>query len=220
MPKKLSLKTIILSIVFASLLSTAAYVNTTLGQNTHVTVKISPTPVNVGPNIPTDPFVVDAVVQNVSFLKGWQVNITFDPTILEALDISLPADHVFAGQNVFEVAKNINNTAGFVVWAVAQGLNGSQQYDPVNVTEGKLCQVEFRGITEGWSNVTFASEGTIVTKLSTLPDPFGSTVEIFPQLERGEVEVYPELPMVLLVPILIIMSFAVLVARRRYLAHK
>ncbi|UCE95451.1 MAG: hypothetical protein JSV51_06910 [Candidatus Bathyarchaeota archaeon] len=219
MAKRFSLKTITLAVILASLLSSATYMYSALGQD-QTTVRILPTPVNVGPNVPTDPFVVNAVVQNISFLKGWQVNITFDPTILEALDISLPDDHVFAGQNVFEVAKDINNSAGFVVWAVAQGLNGSVQYDPINVTEGKLCQIEFRGIAEGWSNVTFASEGTIVTKLSTLPDPLGSTVEVFPTAVRGEIEIYPELPMMLLVPVLIIVSFAVLFARRRYLALK
>jgi hypothetical protein len=88
-----------------------------------------------------DTFIANVTVFEAVGMTAWQVNVSWDPTLLDLLDITYPADHVFAGQSIFEGAKEINNTNGWVLWWVALGIGTT----PVDVGTGgaTLCQLEF-----------------------------------------------------------------------------
>jgi len=90
-----------------------------------------------------DTFEAEVWVFNVTDLFGWQLNVTFDNTMLNVVDIYLPADNIFAGKTTLPVAKDINNDAGYVLWGVSLGLGES----PVS-GDGKLCTIQFEIIAE------------------------------------------------------------------------
>ncbi|UCE95450.1 MAG: hypothetical protein JSV51_06905, partial [Candidatus Bathyarchaeota archaeon] len=116
-----------------------------------------------------DTFFANISVFNVTGLNGWQANITWNPAYLECLDMTLPSDHVFAGQSHFPVAQDINNIQGYALWAVALGIGAT----PVNVSEGRLCQLEFNitaappvaGMLTCPLHIVTAGEASFFTKL-------------------------------------------------------
>ena len=69
-------------------------------------------------------FTVNITVTDVLNLAGWQVNVTWDPTLLSiaaTADVFLPTDHIFNGLDPAGAAPNINNVEGWVMWARAIG---------------------------------------------------------------------------------------------------
>ena len=85
-------------------------------------------------------FIANITVMNCSFLACWQINITWDPTLLNVTsmdDLLLPSDNVF-GIYTDVVLKKIGN--GTLFFAVGMQF-GAPEY--VNVTYGALCQIRF-----------------------------------------------------------------------------
>jgi len=69
-------------------------------------------------------FTVNITVTDVLNLAGWQVNLTWNPTLLSiaaTADVFLPPDHIFNGLDPQGAAPNINNVEGSVMWARAIG---------------------------------------------------------------------------------------------------
>ena len=104
----------------------------------------SQTPIHTG-----DTFTLDIRAENVTDLAGWQFDITFDPTILEALNVSegdfLKAD----GGTTFFHGGSIDNAAGKITGLnaarlSAQGVNGT----------GTLLQVRFKAKSAGETELT------------------------------------------------------------------
>ena len=99
----------------------------------------STTPIHIG-----DTFEFDVRAESVSDLAGWQFDIAFDPTVLEALDVSegdfLKSD---AGTTFFQGGR-IDNAAGKITGLIAGrisegGVSGS----------GSVLQVRFKAKAEG-----------------------------------------------------------------------
>jgi hypothetical protein len=73
---------------------------------------------------PPAPMVAEVTLTDVINLAGWQVNLTYDPTLLtiaDPSDVYAPAGHVFDGLDPQFPAKNIDNVKGFVFWSAAIG---------------------------------------------------------------------------------------------------
>jgi len=126
-------------------------------------IKITPKTQNVGDvtkYLPTEPFNVTVIVERVSNLSEWQVKITFNQTILEALDGLLPPNNIF-GENHTSLAYVKNNAEGFVQ-ASTRSSAGSFSGN------GTFFQAQFRGIAtfrtelryEGKSNLNVDKAGT------------------------------------------------------------
>ena len=205
-----------LAVLFATLLC-SFLLSPVIAQET-ATVKVDPSFIQVGPEIPTDPFSTTLTVHDIDLLTAWQVNMTFDRTILEVVSISRPSDDVFAGQDVFENDKYITewNVNGYVLWWVALGI----AQEPVNVTDGKLCVIQFKGISEGSCNLHLVSEDETPFCVTLTWDDGQKVYTVHPILENGEVNVIPEFLAILLVPILMITSFAVFLVKKKYLARE
>jgi len=93
-------------------------------------------------NAPTtnvgDTFIANVTVFNVANLSSWQLNVTWDPSVINLVNVSLPPDHVFAGRDYYVVDPWINNTVGWVVLSVL--LAPAQ---PPFWGDGTLYQLEF-----------------------------------------------------------------------------
>ena len=105
---------------------------------------LSETPIHIG-----DTFEFDVRAESVSDLAGWQFDIAFDPTVLEALDVSegdfLKSD---AGTTFFQGGR-IDNAAGKITGLIAGrisegGVSGS----------GSVLQVRFKAKAEGETGLT------------------------------------------------------------------
>lgn len=121
-----------------------------------------------------DIFVADLVVQDVENFFGWQANVTFDPSMLNVVDIYLPSNHIFAGKSILPVGKDINNAKGYVVWGVSLGVGES----PVNGS-GIICQIKFRITREPARKETLTSM-IVIDRVSDFPtmllDPAGREI--------------------------------------------
>ena len=100
---------------------------------------LSKTPIHIG-----DTFTFDVRAENVSDLAGWQFDIAFDATILEAIDVSegdfLKAD----GGSTFFQSGRIDDAGGKITGLIAgriseDGVSGS----------GSMLQVRFKAKSEG-----------------------------------------------------------------------
>jgi len=83
-----------------------------------------------------DQVIINVTVQNVALLGGWQVNLTWDPNLLDYVTIGLPSNHVFAGKAYTPVGPVVGD--GTVIF-------GLQLNDPIswNFTgTGILCQLK------------------------------------------------------------------------------
>lgn len=79
---------------------------------------------NVTNQPPGGVFTVNITVTDVENLAAWEVNLTWDPTLLKinaTEDVFVPADHVFNGFDPHFATKDISNVAGYVMWACSVG---------------------------------------------------------------------------------------------------
>ena len=125
-----------------------------------------------------DTFEAEVWVFSVTDLFGWQLNVTFDNTMLNVVDIYLPADNIFAGKTTLPAAKTIDNDAGYVLWGVSLGPGES----PVS-GDGKLCTIQFEIIAEPERKETLScllhidQEGIFYTQLL---DPSATEIPFIP----------------------------------------
>jgi len=88
-------------------------------------------------------FIANVTVANVTFLAAWQLNITWDSTLLEIRnttlngDLYIPSDNIF-GADADVVANDIG--PGMAFWGAGIKTGGP---DYVNVTYGTMCQIRF-----------------------------------------------------------------------------
>ena len=107
--------------------------------NTGVGYTFSQTPIHTG-----DTFTLDIGAENVFDLAGWQFDITFDPVILEAIDVSEGDFLKTDGGTTFFHGGSIDNVAGEIT-----GLSAARLSAPgVNGT-GTLLQVTFKAKSAG-----------------------------------------------------------------------
>ena len=85
-------------------------------------------------------FFANVTVFDVTELYSWQLNITWDPTMLDLLAMTLPPDHVFSGWSYYTAppSPDINHTAGYAVWSVLSAA-GQPSFNGT----GTLVRLEF-----------------------------------------------------------------------------
>ena len=106
--------------------------------NPGVGYAFSKTPIHIG-----DTFILDIRAENVFDLAGWQFDIAFDPSILEAIDVS-EGDFLKMGSTTLFQSGTIDNASGKITGLsaarlAAQGVTGT----------GTLLQVRFKAKSSG-----------------------------------------------------------------------
>ena len=174
------------NVLLAAVVTRSRYANAFFGfePGTEYTVgtgigyAFSKTPIHIG-----DTFEFDVRAESISDLAGWQFDIAFDPTVLEAVDVSegdfLKTD---VGSTFFQSGR-IDNTAGKITGLIAGriaegGVSGS----------GSVLQVRFKAKAEGETelalqNFLFGS----VTEESIPAGPLEIHVTVQERLLTGDV---------------------------------
>ena len=98
-----------------------------------------PTPIHTG-----DTFTLDIRAENITDLAGWQFDIVFDPTILEAVNVSEGDFLKMGGGTTFFQSGTIDNVAGEIMKLNAARLSGGG----ISGT-GTLVQVTFKAKSAG-----------------------------------------------------------------------
>ena len=165
-------------------------------------------------------FLANITVSNVDFLATWQINITWDPELLNissAEDMILPPDNIF-GEYTDPVGLTI--TSSSVFWVVGIKLEAPFEY--VNVTQGTLCQINFTIIKNDTElplscNIHFvvAGEHPFYTKLIDLE---GELIEYTPI--DSSYTIIPELNNILMVSILLMSTAIAVIFSRKKLLKK
>jgi archaellum component FlaF (FlaF/FlaG flagellin family) len=119
-------------------------------------------------------FTVSVNVANVTNLAGWQLNVTFNPAILNVNRIFLPHGHIFEGLDPITPTTWIDNTAGYVEWLCAIG--PAAPIDHFNGS-GTMCQIEFATVGLGTSSLHIDTEGVFCT---LLVDPDANDISFTP----------------------------------------
>jgi len=170
-------------------------------------------------------FLVNITITDVTNLAGWQINVTYDASLLNITydtDMILPADHIFNGLDPQGAAPMIDNVVGFVMWARAIGPSA-----PVDNFDGsgRICQIRFTTVKNG-TGVPTTCNITLVT-LAIDPNVVFPTMIIDPDANdipfTTELGFYviPEFPMTtLLVLFLIITSVAIILAKKNSMKHR
>ena len=104
---------------------------------------LSQTPIHIG-----DTFTFDVRAENVSGLAGWQFDIAFDSTVLEALDVSEGDFLKTDGESTFFQQGRIDNTAGKIT-----GLKSARLSDSGVSGSGNVLQIKFKAKSHGETRV-------------------------------------------------------------------
>jgi len=159
-------------------------------------------------------FTINVTAANVDFLNSWQINITWDPTLLKVNsteDATIPPDNVF-GEH--EEHFGLTITSSSLYWVC--GIPSGAPMDYVNVTEGTLCQITFtiiRNQTDGLLScpIHFVLQGEHLF-WTKLVDPDANNIEYTTQ---DGAFIIPEFPMNTLLIILLIATIYVLVLSKK-----
>ena len=98
-----------------------------------------------------DPFTLRLSAEKVSDLAGWQTDITFDPAVLEAVEVNEGDFLKTGGEGTFFLRGTIDNTAGKITSISSARLSGG-----VNGT-GTLLSVTFTAKTTGETRITLSN---------------------------------------------------------------
>jgi len=167
-------------------------------------IAIVPSALTVGEEegVPTDPFLVNVTITDVSDMYSWQVTIFYNNTTLNCTDVLFPTDNVFYGKPSIPV-KSLEEgqiMCGSVLMGIVETFTGS----------GLLCQLNLTGIANGTSDLEISSSTAETFLLDSAADDIEFT------LENGEIIVVPEFPAFLIVPLLVIATLAAIVVRKTY----
>ena len=196
------------SVVASSPTTYVSVINPDTGDNTFI---FPPeTPIN-------STFLVNMTVTEVENLAGWQLNLTWDPTLLKiskTADIYLPPGHIFTDLDARPAGLQIDNVDGEVFWIVAIGPDS-----PVNNYNGSgvMCQIKFTIK----ANVTAPlSCDLIIDTASIFPtyllDPDANELPF--QKVNGNYDLVPEFPLpALLLIFLIIISVVTVLTKKTWL---
>jgi hypothetical protein len=167
----------------------------------HVTVQ------NVGDPATVNITLVPPAGGNITNLKGVQIKLSWNTTILDCTGAQLLPGNPFEGLSIQNPAASIDHTAGTATYMCM----GTTTTDYVNVTTTKpLCKFTFNSLARGVSNITFlnvnVTGGTYLINSTGLKIP----IESLP----GDVTVLPEFAVLLLLPAFVAVA-AVTVAMKR-----
>ncbi len=160
-------------------------------------------------------FIANVTVADADFLSAWQINITWDPTLLKINstdDLIIPSDNIF-GAYPDPTEPEMTNSSVF--WMVGITFGGP---DYVNVTSGIVCQLQFTILQNGTGscNIHFVIQGEnlFYTKLI---DYDGELIDY--TAEDGAYSI-PEFNMNILVAIFLLMTLCAFAFGRKTLIGK
>ena len=138
----------------------------------------SQTPIHAG-----DAFTLNIRAENVADLAGWQFDITFDPAILEAIDVSEGDFLKMDGGNTLFQSGSIDNAAGKI-----EGL-GAIRLSTQGVTgTGAVLQVTFRAKSPGETQLALQNfEFAAITGDYIPAEPQQIRITVEEQLATGDV---------------------------------
>lgn len=134
-----------------------------------------------------EPLTINVTISNVTNLSAWQLKISFNPSILKCLNVSVPEQNIFQNRETTGLSVKIDNSAGYVMafnglWE-AGGVNGS----------GIVCQITFKALDAGISSIVFVDTmevgGTYITDQSNSLIPF-KALNSYVQIRPPGYEVY------------------------------
>ena len=131
---------------------------------------LSPTPIHLG-----DTFTLDIHAENISDLAGWQFDIAFDPTALEAVDVSEGDFLKMDGGSTFFHGGTIDNAAGKI-----GGLSAARFSPQGGSGIGTLVQVTFKAKSPGETEVTLGNlqfGSSTGGSIAASPPPIFITIE-------------------------------------------
>ncbi|MBS7621829.1 hypothetical protein KEJ32_06945 [Candidatus Bathyarchaeota archaeon] len=108
---------------------------------------------------PLQTFNVKISVANVENMAIWQIYVKFDPKIVECLNVTIPEDNVFAGKTIIASTPVIDNNEGIILFGAL-----TLEFFEFN-GNGTLCQIDFRSLKPGYSQVDFVTEDFFETFL-------------------------------------------------------
>lgn len=164
-------------------------------------------------------FIANVTASNVSLLAVWQINISWNPSILKinsTSDVTIPPDNVF-GSYTDPTDADITNSNLF--WVVGIKSTGPDYF---NVTHGTLCQINFTTIKNGtglpvqcYIHVVLQGEHLFYTKLID-PDAI-----LIPYTTTDSLFVIPEFSDIALLTIFLAMTvFAVAFGRKTLIGRR
>jgi len=141
-------------------------------------------------------FLANVVAINASCLAGWQVNITWDPTLLKINsphDVNIPTDNVF-GEHALPLGLQI--TPDSIFW-LATILDAPTNH--VNVTYGTLFQIQFTTVENSTISrsckIHLVIEGehpnhTILGNAEAEPIPYTTLDGVYERLGAGSFQTW------------------------------
>ena len=147
--------------------------------STGIGYTFSKTPIHIG-----DTFTLDIHAENISDLAGWQFDVVFDPTALEAVDVTEGDFLKMGGSNTFFQGGIIDNVAGKI-----GGLSAARFSTQGASGIGPLVKVRFKAKSAGETELTLPNLqfGSTTTggSISASPPPIHITIQ--EQLTLGDV---------------------------------
>ena len=146
--------------------------------NPGVSYTFSKTPIHLG-----DTFTLDIRAENITDLAGWQFDIVFDPTILEAINVSEGDFLKIDGGSTFFQGGSIDNAAGKITGLSAarlstQGVSGT----------GALLHVRFKAKSVGETEVALQNfELGTITGENLPAGPHQIRITVAGRLATGDV---------------------------------
>ena len=146
--------------------------------NPGVGYTFSKTPIHTG-----DTFTLDILAEDVLDMAGWQFDIAFDPTALEAINVSEGGFLKMDGGTTFFQGGSIDNAAGKIT-----GLNSARLSAQGVTGTGVLLQVNFKAKSGGETKLELQSFqfGTVTGALIPA-GPHEITIAVEGQLATGDV---------------------------------
>lgn len=145
---------------------------------------------------------------NVTNLKGWEIKMSYNTTLLDCLSAQLLPGHPLEGLSIMNPAPTIDETAGTVLYMCIT----VQMNDCVNVTTTKpLCNILFNGTAAGTSPLTLIGLNTTGGTYMINKDGLKISFEAV----SGDVTVIPEFALPLLITLFVATATIACVARKK-----
>ena len=138
----------------------------------------SKAPIHIG-----DTFTLDISAKNIAGLAGWQFDIAFDPTLLEAVNVSEGDFLKTGGSTTFFQGGTIDNAAGKIT-----GLNAARLNVQGASGTGTLLQVKFKAKSAGKTELALHNFQFVTTTGEDIAaGPHKITLTVEGQLATGDV---------------------------------
>ena len=130
-----------------------------------------------------DTFTLDILAEDVLDMAGWQFDIAFDPTVLEAVNVSEGDFLKTGGATTFFQGGSIDNAAGKIT-----GLNSARLSAQGVTGTGTLLQVNFKAKSGGETELALQNfQFGSITGNSIPAGPHEITIAVEGQLSTGDV---------------------------------